>query len=58
MLTKDFLEEAISEFIDDSSMDNFHLDVIHKFIDESIRQGVINDIEKQLKIKLDKELKI
>ena len=46
---KDFLEEAISEFIDDSSMDTFHLDVIHQFIDESIRQGVNNDIEKQLK---------
>ena len=46
---KDFLEEAISEFIDDSSIDTFHLDVIHQFIDESIRQGVNNDIEKQLK---------
>tara|TARA_B100001287_G_scaffold261698_1_gene250979 strand:- start:27555 stop:30575 length:3021 start_codon:yes stop_codon:yes gene_type:complete len=45
----DFLEQSISEFIDKAADNSFQLDLIQQFIDESIRQGVQNDIEKQLK---------
>ncbi|MFL2585921.1 MAG: UvrD-helicase domain-containing protein [Parvicellaceae bacterium] len=45
----DFLEQAVSDFVDQSASDSFHLDLIQNLIDESIRQGAQNDIEKQLK---------
>lgn len=46
---QEFLEQSISEFIDQTATDNYQLELIQKFIDESIRQGAQNDIEKQLK---------
>lgn len=45
----EFLEQGISEFIDQTATNTFQLDLIQQFIDESIRQGAQNDIEKQLK---------
>ena len=45
----DFLEQAVSDFVDQAASDSFHLDLIQNLIDESIRQGAQNDIEKQLK---------
>ena len=45
----EFLEQGISEFIDQTTTNSFQLNLIQQFIDESIRQGVQNDIEKQLK---------
>lgn len=45
---QEFLEETISEYVDDASRNTFQFKLIQDMIDESINQGYHNDIEKQL----------
>ena len=45
---KEFLSGAVSKFIDESSDDEKFLQLVYNIIDDSIKQGLKTDIEKQL----------
>ena len=44
----DFIEEVVSEYIDEISKDDNQLEILENMIDHSINLGLKNNIEKQL----------